>query len=82
MGLSGLDLSKYIQKSPALMKYMKPLSERYAQASGYRQIGLKYDDLIPEESEVVQKVSRQQTNRDGKTTKGRRLLIRCNDAFP
>ena len=64
MGLSGLDLSKFIQKSPALMKYMKPISERYAQACGYRQIGLKYDDLIPEETEVVQKVSKSTLSRE------------------
>lgn len=68
MGLSGLDLSKYIQKSPALMKYMAPLGERYKQASGYRQIGLKYDDLIPEENEIVQKVSRQLIRRDVKAS--------------
>lgn len=64
MGLSGLSLTKYVSKSPALMKYLKPVSERYAQACGYRQIGLKYDDLIPEETEVVQKVRRERGGED------------------
>ncbi|CAO1636315.1 unnamed protein product [Sympodiomycopsis kandeliae] len=55
MGLSGFNLYKYVSKSPAIMKYFVPVSERYAQACGYRQIGLKYDDLIPEETHTVQK---------------------------
>jgi len=32
---------------------MQPLSEWYKDAAGYRKLGLRADDLIPEESETV-----------------------------
>lgn len=37
---------------------LKPLANAYARACGYRKVGLKYDDLIMEEREDVQKVRR------------------------
>ncbi|KAL8874355.1 MAG: hypothetical protein Q9174_000306 [Haloplaca sp. 1 TL-2023] len=40
-------------KRPWLKQWMKPLSEWYANAAGYRKLGLRVDDLIPEESDVV-----------------------------
>ncbi|KAF2155664.1 ubiquinol-cytochrome c reductase complex 14 kDa protein [Myriangium duriaei CBS 260.36] len=33
---------------------MQPLANWYADAAGYRKLGLRADDLIPEESDVVQ----------------------------
>lgn len=36
---------------------MKPLANAYAQAAGFRQVGLRYDDILIEEREDVQKVS-------------------------
>ncbi|RJE20157.1 hypothetical protein PHISCL_07516 [Aspergillus sclerotialis] len=31
-----------------------PLASWHANAAGYRQLGLRYDDLLPEESDTVQ----------------------------
>ncbi|SPO36443.1 probable ubiquinol--cytochrome-c reductase [Pseudozyma flocculosa] len=56
LALSGLSLAKYIQNSPALLRMIKPVANAYAQAAGHRQHGLRYDDLIIEESPRVQKV--------------------------
>lgn len=53
--LSGLSLAKYVQSSPALMRVLKPVANAYANATGHRQMGLRYDDLIIEESDRVQK---------------------------
>jgi len=39
------------------MRVMQPVATAYARAAGHRQLGLKYDDLIMEENEDVQKVS-------------------------
>lgn len=39
-------------------KALKPLANAYAQAAGFRQVGLRYDDILIEEREDVQKVSR------------------------
>ena len=36
---------------------MKKVADKYANICGYRQHGLKYDDLIVEENETVQTVS-------------------------
>lgn len=36
---------------------MKRIADKYANLCGYRQHGLKYDDLIIEENETVQTVS-------------------------
>lgn len=53
--LSGLSLAKYVQSSPALMRMLKPVANAYANATGHRQMGLRYDDLMVEESSRVQK---------------------------
>lgn len=41
---------------PGLAKALKPVAAAYTNIAGYRQMGLKYDDLIIEEREDVQKV--------------------------
>lgn len=53
--LSGISLAKYVQSSPALMRILKPVANAYANATGHRQMGLRYDDLLIEESDRVQK---------------------------
>ncbi|CAG8441610.1 3119_t:CDS:2 [Ambispora leptoticha] len=47
-------LAPYIRKSPFLTRILKPIANVVANASGYRQLGLRYDDIIQEESETVQ----------------------------
>jgi hypothetical protein len=44
-------------KFPGVAKALKPLANLYVDAAGYRKMGLRYDDLIVEEREDVQKVS-------------------------
>ncbi|KAI9883946.1 MAG: hypothetical protein M1823_004290 [Watsoniomyces obsoletus] len=48
-------IAGFILKRPWLTKIMMPIANWYCQAAGYRQLGLKMDDLIPEESETIQK---------------------------
>merc|ERR1712071_89746 len=43
------------QYAPGLFSSLKPLAEFYARAAGHRSMGLKYDDLLMEEREDVQK---------------------------
>ncbi|KAK3722721.1 Cytochrome b-c1 complex subunit 7, mitochondrial [Vermiconidia calcicola] len=47
-------LSNFIIKRPWLKRWMVPLSKWYKEAAGYRKLGLRADDLIPEESEEMQ----------------------------
>lgn len=51
-----LSFAKYIQSSPILLKFFKPVANAYAQTAGYRQFGLRYDDLLEEENFQTQKV--------------------------
>ncbi|KAE8136903.1 cytochrome b-c1 complex subunit 7 [Aspergillus pseudotamarii] len=52
--MSAPSLTSYIVKRPWLKRWMMPIANWYTDAAGYRRLGLKADDLIPEESEVVQ----------------------------
>lgn len=40
-----------------MYKALRPLANFYANATGHRQLGLRYDDLVMEEREDVQKAS-------------------------
>ncbi|KAI9712522.1 MAG: hypothetical protein M1812_006831 [Candelaria pacifica] len=51
--MSQPSFTNFIIKRPWLLRWMKPLANWYADAAGHRKLGLKFDDLIPEESEVV-----------------------------
>ncbi|KZF25671.1 ubiquinol-cytochrome c reductase complex 14 kDa protein [Xylona heveae TC161] len=44
----------FIVRRPWLRRWMTPLANWYTDAAGYRKLGLRADDLIPEESEAVQ----------------------------
>ncbi|KAL9121751.1 MAG: hypothetical protein Q9187_001691 [Circinaria calcarea] len=51
--MSTPSLAGFIVKRPWLMRWIKPMAQWYKEAAGYRKLGLKADDLIPEESETV-----------------------------
>ncbi|KAK3171015.1 hypothetical protein OEA41_003099 [Lepraria neglecta] len=51
--MSAPSLANYITKRPWLKRWMMPLANWYADAAGYRKLGLRADDLIPEESDTV-----------------------------
>ncbi|KAI9482766.1 MAG: cytochrome b-c1 complex subunit 7 [Benjaminiella poitrasii] len=53
-----LTLKSFVQNSKFFSSLLKPVSKVYASAAGYRQIGLRYDDLISEESDLVQEALR------------------------
>ncbi|KAI5927021.1 cytochrome b-c1 complex subunit 7 [Camillea tinctor] len=48
-------LAPFIVKRPWLHNLLKPVASWYANAAGYRQLGLRFDDLILEEDEDVLK---------------------------
>ncbi|KAL5490383.1 QCR7 [Sanghuangporus weigelae] len=54
-GPLGLSFAPQIRKSPSLYRLFKPFADWYAQIAGYRQMGLRYDDLLLEERDDVQK---------------------------
>ena len=44
-GPLGISLAPYILKNPGLHRFVKPLANAFINASGYRKVGLRYDDL-------------------------------------
>ncbi|KAI9678078.1 MAG: Cytochrome b-c1 complex subunit 7 [Caeruleum heppii] len=52
--MSQPSLLNVIVKRPWLQRWLTPFANWYANAAGYRQLGLRADDLIPEESDTVQ----------------------------
>ncbi|KAF7726575.1 Cytochrome b-c1 complex subunit 7 [Apophysomyces ossiformis] len=53
-----LSLKSVVQGSKFLSGILKPVSKVYASAAGYQQIGLRYDDLLAEESDLVKEALR------------------------
>ncbi|KAI5296485.1 Cytochrome b-c1 complex subunit 7 [Ascosphaera acerosa] len=52
--MSAPSLYKQVVARPWLRRMLQPVASWYTDAAGYRKMGLKSDDLIPEESETVQ----------------------------
>ncbi|KAL8409651.1 hypothetical protein RB594_007921 [Gaeumannomyces avenae] len=52
--MSAPSLAPFVLKRPWLTKMLTPVANWYANAAGYRQMGLRADDLISEENETVQ----------------------------
>ncbi|KAI1113033.1 cytochrome b-c1 complex subunit 7 [Nemania sp. NC0429] len=48
-------LAPFVLKRPWLYKALKPVANWYTNAAGYRQLGLRADDLLLEENEDVLK---------------------------
>ncbi|QDS76384.1 Cytochrome b-c1 complex subunit 7 [Venturia effusa] len=51
--MSQPSLVNFVIKRPWLKTWLTPIANWYNNAAGYRSLGLRADDLIPEESEVV-----------------------------
>ncbi|KAK2793571.1 Cytochrome b-c1 complex subunit 7 [Onygenales sp. PD_12] len=52
--MSGFSLAPQIASRPWLKRIVMPFANWHANASGYRKLGLRFDDLIPEENDTVQ----------------------------
>ncbi|KAG8906052.1 hypothetical protein FRB99_007709 [Tulasnella sp. 403] len=63
-GPLGISLAPAIQKSKSLSKFFLPIAQAYANAVGHRRLGLRYDDLLVEEREDVQKALNRLTPRE------------------
>ena len=44
-GPLGISIAPYVRSSRSLYKWVKPIASWYANLAGYRQMGLRYDDL-------------------------------------
>ncbi|KAI9030042.1 cytochrome b-c1 complex subunit 7 [Phycomyces nitens] len=71
-----LSLKNLVQSSKFLTGILTPVSKVYAGAAGYQKIGLRYDDLIAEESDLVQEALRRLEIADPKAAYDRAYRIR------
>ncbi|GAA5860632.1 hypothetical protein JCM8547_005482 [Rhodosporidiobolus lusitaniae] len=55
MSILGPSFAKQVKQSRGLYSLLKPLADRYAQLAEFRSYGLKYDDILIEESQVAKK---------------------------
>ncbi|KAG6896111.1 hypothetical protein C0992_010252 [Termitomyces sp. T32_za158] len=63
-GPLNLSLAPYVKSSKTLSRLIKPIANWYARASGYRKYGFKYDDLLVEERDDVQRALTRLTVRE------------------
>ncbi|CUS24256.1 LAQU0S15e00452g1_1 [Lachancea quebecensis] len=47
-------MGDFILRSPALSKVVVPVAQQFVKFAGYRQLGLKFDDIIAEENDIAQ----------------------------
>ncbi|GAA5823914.1 hypothetical protein JCM3770_000338 [Rhodotorula araucariae] len=64
MSALGLSFAQQVKSSRGLYKALKPLADKYANLAAYRGFGLRYDDLVIEESASVQKALGRLSERD------------------
>lgn len=64
MSALGPSLFQSLKSSRGVMKWLRPVAERYANLAGYRKMGLKYDDILIEENGTVQKALTRLSERD------------------
>ncbi|EDR11274.1 uncharacterized protein LACBIDRAFT_293408 [Laccaria bicolor S238N-H82] len=57
-------LAPQVKSSRTLLKWITPIANWYANASGYRKYGFKYDDLLCEENPEVQRALSRLTPRE------------------
>ncbi|KAL7283199.1 ubiquinol-cytochrome-c reductase complex subunit 6 [Trametes coccinea BRFM310] len=63
-GPLGPSLAPAIRRNRSLLQWIKPIANWYADVSGYRKVGLKYDDLLVEERPDVQRALERLTPRE------------------
>ncbi|KZP24731.1 14 kDa subunit of cytochrome bd ubiquinol oxidase [Athelia psychrophila] len=60
----GYSLINWINGSRTASRYIKPVATWYANLAGYRRMGLKYDDIVADESPEIQRALERLTPRE------------------
>ncbi|KAG0244949.1 ubiquinol-cytochrome c reductase complex 14 kDa protein [Mortierella sp. GBAus27b] len=51
--MSGITLANQVKASKFWSKALQPVANAFINASGYRKLGLRYDDILREETDVI-----------------------------
>ncbi|CCC66581.1 hypothetical protein NCAS_0A00200 [Naumovozyma castellii] len=57
-------IGDYILKSPTLSKFCVPVAQKFVKYSGYRKLGLTFNDILAEENPVMQTAIRRLPEED------------------
>ncbi|PSR88893.1 hypothetical protein PHLCEN_2v5042 [Hermanssonia centrifuga] len=63
-GPLGLSLAPVIKANRGIYRWIKPFANWYVNVAGYRKLGLRYDDLLVEERDDVQRALGRLTDRE------------------
>ncbi|PBK77923.1 probable ubiquinol--cytochrome-c reductase [Armillaria ostoyae] len=64
LGPLSFSLAPYVRSSKALSKWLTPFASWYNETAGYKKYGFKYDDLLIEERDDVQRALGRLTPRE------------------
>ncbi|KAI1313034.1 Cytochrome b-c1 complex subunit 7 [Mortierella claussenii] len=51
--MSGITLVNQVKASKLLSGLLQPVANAFVNAAGYRQLGLRYDDILREETDII-----------------------------
>ncbi|KAI7832682.1 cytochrome b-c1 complex subunit 7 [Gamsiella multidivaricata] len=51
--MSGISLVNQVKASKFLSGFLQPVANAFVNAAGYRQLGLRYDDVLREETDII-----------------------------
>ncbi|KAF9344099.1 Cytochrome b-c1 complex subunit 7, partial [Mortierella sp. NVP85] len=51
--MSGITLVNQVKASKFWSKALQPVANAFVNAAGYRQLGLRYDDILREETDII-----------------------------
>ncbi|KAK3817279.1 MAG: cytochrome b-c1 complex subunit 7 [Benniella sp.] len=51
--MSGITLANQVKASKFWSKALQPVANAFVNAAGYRQLGLRYDDILREETDII-----------------------------
>ncbi|KAF9160884.1 Cytochrome b-c1 complex subunit 7 [Actinomortierella ambigua] len=52
--MSGISLINQVKSSKTLTNLLQPVANAFINAAGYRKLGVRYDDLLREETDIIE----------------------------
>ncbi|KAF8939027.1 cytochrome b-c1 complex subunit 7 [Dissophora ornata] len=63
--MSGITLVNQVKASKFLSGVLQPVANAFVNAAGYRQLGLRYDDVLREETDVIREAINRLPDNEG-----------------
>ncbi|KAF8980498.1 Cytochrome b-c1 complex subunit 7 [Entomortierella lignicola] len=63
--MSGITLVNHVKSSKFLSNLLQPVANAFVNASGYRKLGLRYDDVLREETDIIHEAIKRLPEHEG-----------------